>query len=134
MVNKALITSLFVATSLLCLKASANNYQMIRDCISDGDSYIKVVKDLGKDNPRLIDLLINDSEVAAIREAEAECAKKTPEEKAALKQKWDSEFSAKHGVKTPQQPPAYTGNHNPHSMPDAFSPGGIFNPIHVKVH
>lgn len=129
---KTLITTyLFIAGSLLAVNTSASDYRIVSDCIMDGDRLIKSLKDLEKENPRLKGLLIDDSQVAEIREAETECAKKTPEEKVALKQKWDNELSARYGLKSLPQSPAH--NDGSYSMPDAFRPGGMFNPIHVDV-
>lgn len=126
---KPLITSLCFATSLIAVNASANDYEMVRNCVIDGDRYIKTQKDLvGKLRPEIRSSVFDDSEIPAIRQAEAECAKKTPEERTALKDKWHREFAEKHGVKLPQQPPTYPGG------ADVFSPGSLFNPIHVQVH
>lgn len=125
---KIIPMSLFIVGGILSTNLSANDYRLISDCITDGDSFIKSAKNIEADNPRLAGLLINDVEITSIREAEAECAKKTPEEKAELKQKWDNEFYAKYGVKPPQQPSASSG-----SFDHYFSPGGLFNPIHVEI-
>lgn len=131
---KALITSLLVITSLVSANASADDYETVRDCILDGDRFIKILKDAEKEKPSLGGRLIDDSKVAAIREAEAECAKKTPEEKAALLHKWYLKLSEKYDVPTqqqspqPQRPPANTGSYDHY-----FSPGGMFNPIQIEV-
>lgn len=126
---KALITSLCVATILISANASANEYEMVRNCVIDADRYIKMQRDMiEKLRPEIRSSVFDDSEIPAIREAEAECTKKTPEERVALKAKWHREFSDKHGLKQPQQPPSSTGGAG------AFSPGSLFNPIHVQVH
>jgi len=128
---KTFIIFLFVSCSIVPLNVLASDYQMVSDCIADGDTFIKLRKNIEEISPGLRGRLINDSEIAAIREAEAECAKKTPEEKIALKQNWDREFSEKYGIKMPQHPSIETGTG---SYDHYFSPGGMFNPIHVKVH
>jgi hypothetical protein len=115
--------------------SSADDYQAVRECIIDGDRFIKIFKDAERETPRLAGRLLDDSKVAAIREAEAECAKRTPEEKAELMHKWYLKLSEKYGGPTqqqspqPQRPPANTGSYEHY-----FSPGGIFNPIQVEVH
>ncbi|OGS96966.1 MAG: hypothetical protein A3H31_10940 [Gallionellales bacterium RIFCSPLOWO2_02_FULL_57_47] len=114
--------------------APADDYQAVRDCVIDGDRFIKIFEDAEKATPSLGGRLLDDSKIAAIREAEAECAKRTPEEKAALMHKWHLKLSEKYGAPTQQQapqsqrPPANTGSYDHY-----FSPGGMFNPIQVEV-
>lgn len=114
--------------------ATADDYQAVRDCIIDGDRFIKIFKDADRETPRLAGRLIDDSKVAAIREAEAECTKRTPEEKANLMRKWHLKLSEKYGAPTQQQVPQPQGAPaNTGSFDHYFGPGGMFNPIQVEV-
>lgn len=50
--------SLFIVGGILSTNLSANDYRLISDCITDGDSFIKSAKNIETDNPRLAGLLI----------------------------------------------------------------------------
>ena len=121
---------LFLSSSALhATSGSANDYRQISDCIITGDKYIEIAKNLEKENPRLSGLLITDADIHNIRAAEVECAKKSPDEKAALKKEWENEISARYGIAMPPNSPPSSTN----SFDHYFSPGGLFNPIHVDV-
>lgn len=128
--KNALLILLVTGSVMHTSDGSANDYRLISDCITNGDRYIEIAKNLEKENPHLSGLLITDSEISAIRAAEVECSKRSPDEKVELKRKWQREIAARYGVETPPDAPPPP---NTNSFDHYFGPGGLFNPIHVEV-
>lgn len=128
--KNTLLILLVTGSVMHIASGSANDYRQISDCITTGDHYIEIAKNLEKENPRLSGLLITDSEISAVRAAEEECTKRSADEKAVLKRKWQKEIAVRYGVETPPDaaPPS-----NTNSFDHYFGPGGLFNPIHVEV-
>lgn len=125
----ALLILLLSGSALHTTNGYANDYRLISDCITTGDRYIETAKKIESETPPLRGLLITDTEISAIHAAEEECAKKSADEKAALKKKWQTEIAVRYGLEMPpDQPPSSTTNFDHY-----FGPGGLFNPIHVEV-
>lgn len=105
---------------------------MVSDCMLDGNKSIRAIlnnremfeQSVGKE--RASNLL---NEITSkTRKAMAECEARSPEEKAEIEKKYELEY----GYKRPPSPPSGTAGSG--SYDHYFSPGGMFNPIHVKVH
>lgn len=125
----ALLILLLSGSALHTANGYANDYRLISDCITTGDRYIETAKKIESETPRLRGLLVTDTEISAIQAAEEECAKKSADEKAALKKKWQTGVATRYGLEMPPNPPPSSTTGFDHY----FAPGGLFNPIHVEI-
>lgn len=88
-------------------------YSVVSECLVDGN---RIIENLYSHKGVSPSPDAWDAEIGLVRKAQAECARRTPEERARLR--------ALHEQK--HNPKPYSGAGN-------FEPGGMFNPVHVRV-
>lgn len=120
-----LIFSILIATSFFSSNASSSDNSAISDCLITGKGTLETFELMRQMTPGVKNEWI-DSEVSAIHRAQAECAEKRI---AAKVEKERMDKLGEEYARRMQNQPTFSGD----SLPSSFQPGGLFNPIHIKV-